>query len=103
MEGVTRAVDDRLQQLVPGPRRGREAGDVPDEAQLLELVALAARIRDLGSCLHGPSTSLAHARCLVHHVHHLTRVGTRGPAEGCGAVAAWLRYWRADRFAEAAA
>ena len=38
MEGVARPVDDRLEQLVPGARGGRQAGDIVDEAQLIELV-----------------------------------------------------------------
>ena len=38
MEHVPGPVDDRLEQLVPGPRGRRQAGDLVQEAQLLELV-----------------------------------------------------------------
>lgn len=100
MEGVTCAVDHRLQQLIPRPRRRREAGDIVDEAQLVELVALPTSARDDLRAANGrPATSLLPARNLVHHAYHLTRVGTGRPAEGCGAVIAWLRYRPADRLA----
>ena len=38
MEHVPGPVDDRLEQLVPGPRGRRQPGDLVQEAQLLELV-----------------------------------------------------------------
>ena len=41
VERVAGPVDDRLEQLVPGPRRRREAGDLVEEAELLELIRLA--------------------------------------------------------------
>lgn len=93
MERVTRAVDDGLQQLVPRPGRGREPGDSVDEAELIELIALtppAGRVRrpSVGTSL----ATLVDARALLHHAHHLTRVGSHKPGEGCRGVAAGLRY-----------
>src|SRR4029079_7698894 len=43
MEGVTRPIDDRLQQLAPGRGGRRQPGHIVDEAKLIELVALPAR------------------------------------------------------------
>ena len=41
MKRVAGPVDDRLEQLVPRPGGRREAGDLVEEAQLLELLRLA--------------------------------------------------------------
>ena len=43
VEHVPGPVDDGLEQLVPRPRRRREAGDLVEEAELLELVVGGAR------------------------------------------------------------
>ena len=45
VERVAGPVDDRLEQLVPGPRGRGQAGDLVQEAQLLELVGGALRAR----------------------------------------------------------
>ena len=45
VERVAGPVDDRLEQLVPGPRRRRQAGDLVQEPELLELVRAASRTR----------------------------------------------------------
>jgi hypothetical protein len=83
MQGVPRPVDDGLQQLIPCSGRGREARDVVDEAELVELVGARGRTgRRLG---FGALISTS-------HVHHHTRVGTGPVGKGCGRVAAWLRY-----------
>ena len=92
MEGVPRPVDDRLQQLVPCARRRRKTGDVVDEPELVELIALGTRLDDVVRAPGGTSTSVLHAGSLRRHAHHLTRVGTAQPEEGCDAVAARLRY-----------
>ncbi len=94
MEGVPCPVDDGLQQLVPRSRGRREAGDVVDEAQVIELVAHAelGGGRGRGSF---PSRPVAHGRSSLSHVHHLTRVGTVVPQDGCGPVVARLRYRQA--------
>lgn len=103
MEGVTRPVDDRLQQLVPGPRRRRQPGDDMDESELVELLALPACAPGApASTVRWPAMSLSHGRCLLDHTHHLTRVGREGGVEGCGAVTRWLRY-RAPRTPRAVA
>ena len=43
MEGVARSVDDRLEELVPRPRRGRQARDAMEEPKLLELLGAGLR------------------------------------------------------------
>ncbi len=93
MERVTRAVDDGLQQLVPGPGSGREPRDLVDEAELVELIRLAPAARGIGRApVRATLPTLVHARPLLHHVHHLTRVGTEQPTGGCGGVPPGLRY-----------
>ena len=46
VEGVARLVDDRLEQLVPRPRRRGQAGHAVQEAQLLELLHARGRGAD---------------------------------------------------------
>ena len=59
MEGVARPVDDRLQQLVPGARGRRQARDIVEEAQLVELVgpARSAGPRAMASSTGGRSVA----------------------------------------------
>ena len=47
VERIAGPVDDRLEELVPRPRRRREAGDLMQEPELLELIRSAPRV-DLG-------------------------------------------------------
>lgn len=100
MEGVPCPVDDGLQQLVPRPRGRREASDVVDEAQLVELGAIGdvSADRGRGRC-SPPSRYVLHGRSSLGHAHHHTRVGTVAPLEGCGPVVAGLRYRQAGRAA----
>ena len=83
MEGVARAVDDRLEQLVPRAGRGRQARDVMDESELVELIRPRRRNGRLVDGL---------ARSVTGHVYHRTRVGTVRQPQGCESVAPWLRY-----------
>lgn len=93
MERVTRAVDDGLQEFVPGARRRGEPRDLMDEAELVELIRLASTARGIGRApVRTSLPTLVHARALLHHAHHLTRVGTRKPEQGCDGVVAGLRY-----------
>ena len=95
MERVARPVDDRLQQLVPRPRRRRQAGDVVQEAQLVRPL----RWPDLGGSRErvgwGRSARDAGLR-LRRDGRHRTRVGKVAVAKGCGAVPARLRSCAAD-------
>ena len=69
VERIAGPVDDRLEQLVPRPRGRREAGDLVQEPELLELIRSAVVPVDLGR-RHGRS--------------RYKRRGGIEPAEGCG-------------------
>ena len=66
VEGIAGPVDDRFEELVPGPRSGREARDLMQEPELLKLVRSASRVEFLRS-----------------HGHHDTSLRVVEPAEGC--------------------
>jgi hypothetical protein len=90
MEGVPRPVDDGLQQLVPCSGGRREAGDVIDEPELVELVGLRGSHRS--RIVVGGSWSAG-------NVHHLDK-GRNGSGftrlrDGCGLVALRPGRWRA--------
>ena len=104
MEGVARPVDDRLEQLVPGARGRRQAGDIVDESQLIELVGRGQLVGAVprrtvrvgvagraGSARRGGRAIAAHGRSIGCHGRHDTRVGKVAAAKGCGRVLARLR------------
>ena len=57
VERVAGAVDDRLEELVPRPRRRRETGDMVEKAELLELARFRATF-EFRHCHDGHDTSL---------------------------------------------
>ena len=90
MERVAGPVDDRLEQLVPRPRGRREARDLVQEPELLELLGAArggAGARSAAGARGGtrPRSSW----------HHDTSVREGCRPEGCGTVAARARNGRA--------
>ena len=70
VERVAGPVDHGLEQLVPRPGGRREAGDLVQEAELLELIRLRrSRLGLAFRCRHG---------------RHDTSVGAESAPEGCG-------------------
>ena len=81
VQGVARAIDDRLEQFVPGPSGRGQAQDLVQEAQLVELVSAPRRRARPGLDGRGsPSGTGPGGR----HGHHLTSVGKVGRSKGCG-------------------
>ena len=78
MERVAGPVDDGLEQLVPGPRGRREAGDLVQEAELLELVGGA-----IGEVVAGTARS-RRAGGARTRIGRSSRASRYKPTEGCG-------------------
>ena len=114
VEHIASPVDDGLEELVPGPGRRRQAGDLVEEAELFELVGRARRQRRAGTRpvrarpalrawpIRGggwPSgvgdgiRQLARARGRVvrRHGDHHTSLRKVAVQNGCGPVAAGTR------------
>ena len=102
VEDIAGPVDDRLEKLIPGPRRGRQAGDLVEEAKLLELVVGARRRRRPRSRLGrrlghriGPASRDGAGTKGRHGDHHTSLRKVAGQ-NSCGTVAAEARNGRAE-------
>jgi hypothetical protein len=84
VERIAGSVNDRLEELIPGPGGRREAGELMQEPELLELVRSAPLV-DLGR----------------RHGRHDTSLRAQAAVEGCGGGPRGLRNGRAATFAGA--
>ena len=97
VQDVPGPVDDRLEELIPGPGRGREARDFVQEAELLQLVVGGRRL-PAGPRLGRRGTASGTGRSsgrgrgsVARHGHHHTSLEKGCGQDGCDTVAAWSR------------